>query len=782
MSDENQERGGERPSRVVDPGPLSRLLQELADASGGEDLEAWREELAPGDRVGRFEIRREVGRGGFGAVYAAVDTELNRVVAVKTLRLSRKRKDLSSDWMKKESEAVARLDHPCIVTLFDVGTCDSRPYLVMELLRGKTLAQRIADGPIAQAEALRIAEEMARGLAHAHQRGVLHRDLKPANVFLCEDGRVKLLDFGLAHLLGSPDATGAGTPAYMAPEQARGEEIDARADVYAAAMVLREMWPELRGLEGALSPNRESRPRDGTAWMEAVASLRSAMERPRRMGRVAGLVLLALAVGGGAVWMAGRLQARPEAGTTSVPGPAALSIAVLPFTDLSPEQDQAYFAEGVAEEILGALSRVRGMRVPGRSSSFWFKGKNVEPAEIARKLGVSYLLEGSVRRSGSKVRISAEVVNASSGARTWSQTYEREITDVFAIQDEIARAVVQAVAPVLFAGSVALPPSRTTDPEAYRLFLLGRYQNSQGTEESFRQAIDTLERSAGIDPRYAPAQALLAFAFGNLAGTRRGDERARLRRAGREAAERAVELDPESSWGYAPRALQRLSDLDWHGAAADLDHATSIDPSSQFVLNARSIFLATVGRTAEAVEVQRRAVEQDPLSAIHTNGLAMRLTWDGRYAEAREWARRAEELSPGAAEPIWVQGWAALLGGDAAQALAFFEKVSAPRRMVGIAAALGALGRLPECKEAVQQLERDYPDEPILIAGARAGCGDIDGAFGSMEVAVQARDRALSRLRILPHLRPLHSDPRFPALLRRLGFPEDGKLGTSPPP
>ena len=189
-------------SSAGEPGPLSRLLQELVEAPGEDLLEAWKRELQPGDRVGRFEIRREVGRGGFGAVYEAFDTELNRVVAVKTLRLSRPRRDLSSDWIKKEAEAVARLDHPCIVTLFDVGTCDSGPYLVMELLRGKTLAQRIAEGPIPQAEALRIAEEMAKGLAHAHQRGVLHRDLKPANVFLCEDGRVKLLDFGLAHLLG----------------------------------------------------------------------------------------------------------------------------------------------------------------------------------------------------------------------------------------------------------------------------------------------------------------------------------------------------------------------------------------------------------------------------------------------------------------------------------------------------------------------------------------------------------------------------------------------------
>ena len=246
----------------------------------------------------------------------------------------------------------------------------------------------------------------------------------------------------------------------------------------------------------------------------------------------------------------------------------------------------------MAEEILGALSRVRGMRVPGRSSSFWFKGKNVEPAEIARKLGVSYLLEGSVRRSGSKVRISAEVVNASSGARTWSQTYEREITDVFAIQDEIARSVVKAVAPVLFAGSVALPSSRATDPEAYRLFLLGRYQNSQGTEESFRPG----DRHAGAvgghrSPVRADAGACSRSPTAISAEAGEATDRVRLGRAAREAAERAVELDPSASWGYAPRALFRLRELDWEGAATDLDRAAALDPSSQFVLNARSIYL-----------------------------------------------------------------------------------------------------------------------------------------------------------------------------------------------
>ena len=326
MAESLEQRESAVVSSTGEPGPLSRLLQELADASGEDALDAWKNELQPGDRVGRFEIRREVGRGGFGAVYEAFDTELNRVVAVKTLRLTRPRRDLSSDWIKKEAEAVARLDHPCIVTLFDVGTCESGPYLVMELLRGKTLAERIAEGPIAQAEALRIAEEVAKGLAHAHQRGVLHRDLKPANVFLCEDGRVKLLDFGLAHLLGTEGGSSGGTPTYMAPEQWTGSSGTAASDVFALGVLLHRMFtgelppPDANGgrdttelgkgpplprsagprplrelVARCLSPDPAQRPANGAAVLEALTKARRDLERrktTRRLRRAAGALLV----------------------------------------------------------------------------------------------------------------------------------------------------------------------------------------------------------------------------------------------------------------------------------------------------------------------------------------------------------------------------------------------------------------------------------------------------------------------------------------------------------
>ncbi|HET8733523.1 MAG TPA: serine/threonine-protein kinase, partial [Anaeromyxobacteraceae bacterium] len=344
-------------------GDLSKLLAEIAQVPAGDAASAWREPLRPGDVVGRYAIRREIGRGGFGAVHEAFDPELGRTIALKALKPGKSRHGLTEDWIRKEAEAVAKLDHPAIVTIHDVGTCPSGAYLVMELLHGETLAERVARGPLRVDEALRIAEQMAEGLAHAHERGVLHRDLKPANVFVCEDGRVKLLDFGLAHLLGTEGSSGAGTPAYMAPEQAAGQPVDERADVYAAGMVLGEMLtgkrpvertptPELGGEQGggrteepgdrteqmweapmagapaaaaspgpklagiprpvakavgaALAEDPAARPRNGLAWLAELRSARLSMDRPRRARRVALLAgvgaTVGLAVAGFATW------------------------------------------------------------------------------------------------------------------------------------------------------------------------------------------------------------------------------------------------------------------------------------------------------------------------------------------------------------------------------------------------------------------------------------------------------------------------------------------------
>ncbi len=810
----------------VPPGALTALLEEVAATPETREVEP--DAIPAGTVVGRFEIVRELGRGGFGVVYEARDRDLDRRVAVKIVRPGRIQEQEGR--VSREAEAIARLSHPNLITLFEVGRSEHGPFLVFELLRGKTLDLRIEEGPLPVPEAVHVATEIARGLAHAHAEGVIHRDLKPSNVFVTTSGQVKILDFGMAHAFGRRRLSG-GTPAYMAPEQWDDAPEDERTDVFALGVMLHRMltgaypftegkgrWaaepgragrldapgaPELAGLvERMLDRRPTARPRDGAAVVAALApvevrlratpahggppararrrkatlgdrlaDLRRRSPRLLAIALVAGLLAVA-AIGGGA-WIAWRRGAGER--SASAPPAASPSVAVLPFKDLSPNHDQEYFSEGVAEEILGALTRVRGLRVPGRSSSFWFKGKGLEPAEIARRLGVSHLLDGTVRRSGTKVRISAEVVTAASGERLWSQTYERDGADVFAIQDDIARSVVQALAPVLVARTPPPPSTRATDPEAYRLFLLGRSLNSQATAESLRRAVETLERSASIDPRYVPTQAFLAFAYANLSEFEKGDERERLRRVSRSAADRAVSLDPAAAAGYAPRALFRVRDeLDWEGAAADLDRAIALDPSDPTVLNARALLLAYTGRTREAIEVQRSAVDRDPLSAIHTDNIAIFLLGDGQYAEAGTWARRALELSPGMPGASYVLGWTAFLSGDARSALTTFESLSEPRRSSGMAVALHALGRETESKDAADRLERDFQDRPVLIAGVRAWRGELDAAFEALDRAVRERAPGLQAVRASFLLRPLHGDPRFTTLLRSLGLPADG--------
>jgi TolB-like protein/Flp pilus assembly protein TadD/predicted Ser/Thr protein kinase len=885
----------------VKPGALTALLQEVAAAPEQREVEP--PSLPPGTVIGRFEILRELGRGGFGVVYEARDRDLGRQVAVKVVRPGRITEEEGK--VSREAEAIARLAHPNLVTLYDVGQREGQPFLVFELLRGKTLDLKIEEGPLPVQEAVHIAIEVARGLAHAHAEGVIHRDLKPANVFITNKGQVKVLDFGMAHAFGRRRLSG-GTPAYMAPEQWEDAPEDERTDVFALGVMLYRMltgeypFPEGQGrwsgepatvrridvqgapdlaelVEKMLDRNPTARPRDGAAVLAALTPIEDRLgakpadgappvhakrrkatfgdllaelrrrhvfrvmiaygvfafavlqvtepimhgaELPNwvlkavlvalvlgfpvavilawaydltaqgvkrtpsaagpgapRFGKsrlllplaVSATVLAIAAVGAGAWYVWKRAVEHPP--TAAVPG-AGPSIAVMPFTDMNPGKDQDYFADGIAEEILGALSRVSGLRVPGRSSSFWFKGKNVDPAEIARKLSVTHLLEGTVRRSGSKLRITAEVVKASNGERVWSETYERELTDVFAIQDEIARSVVREFAPVLLARNPPPPPTATTDPEAYRLFLLGRALNARSTPESLRHALEALERSAALDPRFAPTQAFLAVVRGGASMYERGDERDRLRKAGKDAAERTVALDPSSPQGYLARAWYRLRlELDWQRASEDIDRATAIEPGDEGVQNLRALLLASLGRTREAVEAERRSVDLSPLNAVHITNLALILVGDGKLGEAREWARRSLEISPANDRARNILGYVALLEGKPEEALAEFQKGMGSGAKAGTVAALHHLGREQESRDALVSLERNHGDEPVAIAGARAWRGDADGAFAALDRAVEERNVDLVLLNPFPLLRSLRGDPRWKKLLRKMNLP-----------
>jgi len=812
-----------------EPGALSKLLEQLFanDAVPGRAEAPDAPALPAGTRVGRFELVRELGRGGFGAVYEARDRELGRSVAIKIVRPGKAA--VGEAQLAREAEAVARLSHPNLVTLFDVGHGEHGPYLVLELLRGRTLQQRLEEGPLGAGEAVHLAVEVAKGLAHAHAEGVVHRDLKPSNVFLTTRGGVKILDFGMAHAFGHRRASG-GTPAYMAPEQWAEAPEDERTDVFALGVMLHRMlsgecpYPEDGGrwssgeavaarLEVAGAPELgdlvlemlekapTSRPRDGGEVLAALvgieARLRARVEPGaaavrvvRRRGpvrlvaelnrrRALLLALGLLAALPGAVWLAWKrgFESPQPGARLAVP-----SIAVMPFADLSPSHDQDYFSEGVAEEILNALSRVPGLKVMGRASSFWFKGKSAEPGEIARKLGVGHLLEGSVRRSGTRLRISAELVKADDGVQLWSQSFDRELTDVFAVQDEIARAVVRALKVKLLSGR---PEARlatpTPNPEAYRLYLLGRALHRQAALEDVLREASTLERAVQLDPRFAEAHTSLGTAYSHLALVDRDNRPSYVRRA-REELEQALALDPEQAQALAGRAWQRLVfDWNWGGAQADLERAAAIEPEGMFTLNMRSILLTVLGRPAEAVGPALQALEQDPLDGTLTLNAAMVLRQAGRRAEAREFMRRALDIAPDREATLEELATLELVDGNARAALEGFRKLQGGARLAGIAAAEHSLGDEEASRQALAALEADLgKDEPYRIATVHAWRGDLDGAFFWLDRAYAAHDILMRRVKVDAFLGSLRGDPRYRALLHTMGLPAEGDALPAP--
>ncbi len=778
---------------TVAPGAITALIARLAHAPAQEAPPP----LVPGTRVGRYEIIRAIGHGGFGTVYEAHDSVLNRLVALKSLH----RTEAADPAAAREAEVGARLSHPNIAALYDAGVADGGyGYLVYELLHGETLESRLARGPIPPSRAIAIASQVARALAHAHAHGVIHRDLKPANVLLMAEGDVKVLDFGIALLFGR-DAPAGGTPAYMAPEQRRGEPEDAQTDLFALGIVLREMLTGERGdgpvlssdgvpprarrvLSALLADHAAARPRSARAALVELEAASRELGTPgarrwpaRRVAVVAAVGAVALAVG---VTLAVRERLQHPGPIETTAAPALPSIAVLPFANLSPGTDQEYFSDGVAEEILNALVQVDGLRVAGRSSSFAYKGKNESAANIGRALHVSAVLEGSVRKAGPRVRISAQLVATADGFNLWSHTYERDVTDVFAVQDEIAHAVVAALQVKLLPGRpVGAREHLATHPDAYSHYLLGRQLFHLGSPEGYRRAVEAYEKALAIDARYAPAWAGLAIAANYASNfALSGEEFQSLIRRSREAGPRAVAFDPELADGFAARGYVRaMLDHEWAGAEQDLQRAITLSPRDAEIRRLYGSFiLAPRGLTAQAIENTRLATELDPGAPLCWNALGVHLMQAGQYANARAPLEKALQLNPDQSFAALNLAKALVLGGDAARALPVAAGAISPgRRLTAIAIVHHSLGQEDESRKALEALTAQYGTRnPYQIATVHAWRGERDQAFHWLDRSLALSDREMFlQVKVDPMLRGLHGDPRFNALLRRMNLPPD---------
>ena len=807
--------------------------------------------LNPGIRVGPYEIVTPLGAGGMGEVYLARDSRLGRDVAVKVLP-----QHLAGDpevraRFEREARTVSALNHPHICTVHDVGVHDGLPYLVMERLTGRSLADVIGGTLLPVERVIALGAQMADALDAAHRAGIVHRDLKPGNVFVTERGDAKVLDFGLARLdmqetrnEGADDAATVvakhvtqagstlGTVAYMSPEQSRGERVDARSDLWSLGVVLYQMATGHLPFEGqsnaelfagilksAPAPPSLRNPqlpasldaiilraleKDPARRFATAAELRETLMRLQREGagpsgaRVGATapdtrdatatrqspsgrsgsrggrwiaVTVALGVLAAAAWsLSIHPHKTPDAGRAAATTPAGVSehsIAVLPFTDMSPGKDQEYFSDGISEELINLLSKIPQLQVIARTSSFSFKGKQVGIPQIAKQLRVRHVLEGSVRKAGNNVRITAQLIDATTDAQLWSQTYDRTLDDVFAIQDEIAADVVQQLKLRLLAGA---PRVRETLPEAYPLFLEAAQLARSRTGRGYAKSDSLLQQVLALDPAYAPAWAHLAnnrvneVSIGELPADQGF-------RSAREAALKALEIDPEFARAHASLGSIAIFSGDVAGAAQHFERAIALDPTDLIVLGNSSAVLKSLGRLPEAVAIDEAVVRRDPVNAVWLFNLGCSQNWAGQYDQAITSLRSVLSLSPGYAGTHLVLGEALLHKGDAAGALAEIEKESSdPFRMIGLPMAYHVLGRDSASDSALAALTAKYGnDAPYDIAYVHAVRGESDRAFEWLDKAAAAHDPSLTLVLVENLFDSLHADPRWPAFLQRLG-------------
>ena len=781
-----------------------------------------------GKTFSHYRILEKLGAGGMGVVYKAEDTRLNRHVALKFLpeELSRDRAALAR--FEREARAASALNHPNICTIHDIGEDQGEHFIAMECMEGTTLRGRVEGKPLENDTFLGLAIQIADALDAAHAGGILHRDLKPANIFVTKRGQAKVLDFGLAKIaqqkLGPADTTAAsaghltrvgsvlGTTAYMSPEQVLGKELDARSDLFSFGVVLYEMAtgavPFPGDTEGAVfgailhqapaSPlrlNPEVPPdldriilkaleKDRNLRYQSAAEMRGDLQRLKRdadsgyvpvaspatvsssrrwLWAATGVVaVLAVVVG---LWL-GRGGKAPE------PTPVAPSIAVLPFTDMSAEKDQEYFSDGLAEDLLNSLAKVPGLKVAARTSSFHFKGKNEDLKTIGEKLNVATILEGSVRRQGKRVRITAQLIKVSDGFHLWSETYDRDLDDIFAVQDDIARSVAGSLRVTLLGSGPAVPASRIRNLEAYNAYLQGRYFLGKRSKENGEKAVRYYEQAVKLDPGYAEAWAGLAWARFYQANWDYAPGEESYRKA-REAAERALQLDGNLAEAHAAIGrIKRDHDWDWVGADASLKRALALEPGSPVALQTNARLAFTLGRFEEALALDRRAVELDPLNPQSHSLLAYSAWYAGQLEEAVAARKKSLELNPEHGLSHSRLGVLYLEQRHPQQALGEIgQEPELAFRLYGKALAYHALGRKKESNAALAELVTMNTVSAFHIAEVYAFRGEADQAFQWLERGYTQRDQGLVLMKGDPLLKNIQRDPRYAAFLKKMRLP-----------
>jgi eukaryotic-like serine/threonine-protein kinase len=817
----------------------TRLLKASPSASVTQTatyLASPRELTVGGTFAGRYQVTEELGKGGMGRVYKAYDTEIREHVALKVLNPEIAADESVIERFRNELKLARRVSHRNVCRMFDLGRVGDTAYISMEYVSGedlKMLLRRIGHLPARKAVAF--GEQIADGLAEAHRLGVVHRDLKPQNIMIDRDGNARIMDFGIARALKTRGITDPGmiigTPDYMAPEQFEGKDADQRTDIYALGAILYEMLTGGPPFEGetplvVAMKHKTEQPRDPKetnpqvpdalsrfilrclekdrerryqSAEEILADLRSIkrllpstgvtgggvtktlplrLKPPLRIGLIAAAVIV-LAVAGFLIFGRRGKVAAPPGGPAASSSAYKSSLAVLPFEDLSQLKDQEAFSSGITDDLITKLQTIGQLKVISRQSVMRFKGADKDIREIGKELGVENILEGSIQREKDNIRVNVKLTRAKDGASLWGETYDRKAESIFSVQDEISRAVVNALRIELVAGQDYMLVKRyTQDPDAYNLYLEGRLNWNKRTEEGLKDSIDFYQKAIAKDPKFALAYAGIADAYsllGRLGFTRSADVFPKAK----EEAEKALEMDDALAEGYIARGFVKYNyDWDWSGAEMDFNWAIGLNPNYATAYQYYGTLLANLGRFDEAMAKFEKARELDPASLPIKASIATLHYYTRQYDEAIRVWREIQKADPSINWVYYYLGLAYLQKGSAKKALREFENAArlpggGTFGSFGSACVYAATGKREKAEAELQALVDRSKQVYVpfyYMAAVSAALGEKDRAFEYLAMSYAERDAEQIYLKFDPQMDPLRDDPRFDDWLDKMNL------------